>query len=168
MFVNRQKLKHKNKVIAVEAEKNKIAHLAKQQLEDFTKSIQEKNELLEQFKAEIEKYKALPCSNQIPEDESSLNALLNSVILTEDQWLSFQSLFDKVHTGYITRAKDKFKDLTAAELRFLVLSKLNLNYKEMAAIMGVSIDAARISKHRLLKKVQLPEGTDFESFVHSI
>lgn len=160
-LVNRQRLK--------QMQKRKIAEeLAKHQLGDFTKSIQDKNEIIEKFSAEIERYQSLPCSNQLPEKESSLQALLNSVILTEEQWVSFQALFDKVHTGYIARAKNKFRDLTPAELRFLLLSKLGLSYKEMAGILGISVDAVRVTKHRLLKKIQLPEGTALENLVHTI
>lgn len=168
MFINRQKLKHRNKLIAVEAEKEKIEELARHQLEDFTKSIQEKNNLIEQFAAEIEKYQALPCSNELPGRESYLDTLKRSVILTDEQWAEFQALFEKVDPGYIGRVRTKFPDITAAEMRFVLLTKLGLNNKEMAAMLGVSNDAVRVSKYRLLKKIQLPDDTSAEDYFNNI
>ncbi|MBS1772872.1 MAG: tetratricopeptide repeat protein [Bacteroidetes bacterium] len=168
LLINRQKLKHQQRRKEAEAETQRISELAKQQLDDFTRSIQEKNDLIEKFTTEIEKYQALPCSNELPEKESSLLLLQNSVILTEDQWVDFQSLFDKVHSGYINRAKGKYPELTAAELRFFVLTKLGLSNKEMAAMLGVSMEAVRVSKHRLLKKIQLPDGISLEETVQAV
>jgi tetratricopeptide (TPR) repeat protein len=168
LVVNRQKLRHMQKQEMAEAEHKRIEELAKQQLADFTKSIQEKNLLIEQFSTEIERYQALPCSNDIPDKEKSLGALQSSVILTEEQWVNFQALFEKVHSGYINRVKEKFPGLTAAELRFIILSKLELSNKEMSAMLGVSLEAVRISKHRMLKKINLPEGVSVYDLVHSI
>lgn len=168
MFINRQKLKHRNKMIAVEAEKEKIEQLSRYQLEDFTKSIQEKNNLIEQFAAEIEKYQTLPCSNELPGREEYLDTLKLSVILTDEQWTAFQALFEKVDPGYIGRVRTKFPDITAAEMRFVLLTKLGLNNKEMAAMLGVTNDAVRVSKYRLLKKIHLPDDTSPEDFFNSI
>lgn len=168
MFINRQKLKHHNKLIIVEAEKKRVEELARTQLAEFTSSIQEKNRLIEQFTAEIEKYQALPCSNELPGRADYLDTLRRSVILTDEQWAEFQALFEKVDPGYIGRVRTKFPDITAAEMRFVLLTKLGLNNKEMAAMLGVSNDAVRVSKYRLLKKIQLPDDTSAEDYFNNI
>ncbi len=168
LLINRQKLKHIQKRKIAETEKHQAEEMARLQLADFTKSIQEKNELLETFHNEIEKYQAQPNSQEQAEKEKSLQLLQSAVILNDEQWVSFQALFNKVHTGYINRVKEKFPDLTTAELRFILLTKLGLNNKEMAAMLGVSTEAVRVSKHRLLKKIQLPEDVSLEEAVHTI
>lgn len=168
LIINRQKLKHQQKRKMAEAETKRITELAKQQLDDFTRSIQEKNELIEKFSEEIAKYQALPCSNDLPDKENSFQALQNAVILTEEQWVSFQAMFDKVHSGYINRVKMQYPDLTAAELRYMVLTKLGLANKEMASMMGVSLEAIRVNKHRLIKKIQLSEGENIEDIIKAI
>ena len=168
LIINRQKLKHEQKHKIAEAEAKRLAELAQQQLDDFTKSIHEKNKLIENFGAEIQRYQSLIWYNDVPEEENTLQLLQNSVILTEEQWVNFQTLFEKVHTGYISRVKAKFSDLTAAELRFVLLAKLGLANKEMAAMIGVSMEAIRVNKHRLLKKIQLPDGTSLEEMIHTI
>lgn len=169
LLINRQKLKHKQKSDMAEAEARRREELASQQLADFTRSIQEKNELLEQFSTELEKYRThQPDANEQAEKENSLQLLQRSVILNDEQWADFQALFNKVHAGYIGRVKEKFPDLTTAELRSILLTKLGLSNKEMAAMLGVSLEAVRVSKHRLLKKISLPEDTKLEDWVNTI
>lgn len=167
LLVNRQKLKQMQGRKLAEAETLRAEELAKQQLADFTQSIQEKNALIEKFSAEITRYQT-SSYNETPETDSSLEELQSAVILTEEQWVNFQSLFDKVHHGYIARTREKYPALTAAELRFIVLSKLELSNKEMAAMLGVSLEAVRTNKHRLLKKLSLPEGITLYDTVHAI
>ncbi len=169
LLINRQKLKHKQKTDMAVAEARRREELASQQLVDFTRSIQEKNDLLEQFSAELEKYRTQqPDANEQAEKENSLQLLQRSVILNDEQWSDFQALFNKVHTGYINRVKEKYPDLTTAELRSILLTKLGLSNKEMAAMLGVSLEAVRVSKHRLLKKIHLPEDTKLEDWVNTI
>ncbi|HLO71585.1 MAG TPA: tetratricopeptide repeat protein [Flavipsychrobacter sp.] len=169
LLINRQKLKHKQKTDMAMAEARRREELASLQLADFTRSIQEKNDLLEQFSAELEKYRTQqPNANEQAEKENSLHLLQRSVILNDEQWADFQALFNKVHSGYINRVKEKYPDLTTAELRSILLTKLGLNNKEMAAMLGVSLEAVRVSKHRLLKKISLPEDTKLEDWVNTI
>lgn len=165
LLINRQKLKHIQIRKIAEADKQRVEELAKLQLADFTKNIQQKNELIEKFSRELEKYKLSPRTNEQVEQERLLSLLQSSVILNDEQWINFQVLFNKVHAGYINRVKEKFPDLTTAEIRYILLAKLGLSNKEMAAMLGVSIDAVRVSKHRVLKKIQLPEDVSLEEAV---
>lgn len=97
-----------------------------------------------------------------------LSQLQNSILLTEDQWEQFKFNFDKVHIGYLNRLKDKLPDLTPAETRFMVLAKLKLSNKEMAGMLGVSMQGVRNYKYRLRKKLNLPEDGDIDSLVNII
>jgi DNA-binding CsgD family transcriptional regulator len=78
--------------------------------------------------------------------------LRNQTILTDEDWNNFMEKFDQVHTNFIENIRNKFEDISPAELRFLCLTKLDMNNKEMASILGVSPDAMRNTKSRLKKK----------------
>jgi len=169
MFVNRQKLKHRSRLITVEADRKRAEDLARTQLAEFTRGMQEKNELIEQFTARIEKYRT-DTADALAQTTSHnyFEELKQSVIITEDQWTEFRVLFEKVHPGYIARVRDKFADITSAEMRFVLLTKLGLNNREMATMLGVTPDAVRVAKYRLLKKIQLPDGANAEDFLNGI
>ncbi len=164
LFINRQALKHKQKRRLAEADlKN-----AENQLNDFIRSIHEKNALIESITREIEKYQALPHSNELPGNNEVLWQLQQSVLLTEEQWVSFKSNFEKVHTGFFTRLNRKLPDLTPAETRFMALSKLRLSNKEMAAMLGISMQAVRNYKYRLFKKLNMPDDSAVEELLQFI
>ncbi len=165
LFISRQKIKYKRKQESVEAEKRQIEkdlQAAKNELALFTKHIEEKNTLLEQFE-ELEHL------TQKDEDKyHTLAQLERSVLLTDDQWNEFTLLFEKVHGNFLRRLKDKFPNISPAEIRIIALSKLNLSNKAMAGMLGITPDAVRMNKHRIRKKFQLEEDTDFGQFLQNI
>lgn len=123
---------------------------AEGKLQDFTKQI------LGSQKQIIE------LSEQLKDNgnENIIQQLRQSVILTEEDWDQYRQLFDKVHKGYIYRLKQKYPQLTPAEIRYITLVKLQFNNKEMAAALGISVNTIRSTWHRLRKKMELDDEED--------
>ncbi len=179
LYYNRIRLKNKHREQQLLAEKQLAEtelNNAVAQLKDFTKSILEKNELLEKASMKIDEmntaYKQLEDQKtgltlQEP-DSHSLKLLQDSVLLTDDDWKNFSLLFDKVYPEFLIRVKEKLPGLSPAETRFVALSKLKLNNKEMAAMLGVSTDAIRQSRSRFRKKLNLNEEASIEDAIDGI
>jgi len=129
--------------------------IARLNLNSFTESILEKNNLIEQLQ------------NRNPdEDKSSLiQQLQQSTILTEEDWQDFQLLFDKAYPGLILRFREQYQELSVGELRYFVLSRLNISTKEMAGMLGVSANAIQVMRHRIRKKLNLPENISLEEMI---
>jgi tetratricopeptide (TPR) repeat protein len=160
-MVNRRRLKHKNR-------EEKAAHelqTAQIELENFTKSLQEKNRKIDQFATELEKIKTE--HHQVSISETLLQ-LQQSTILTEEEWNGFRAIFEKVHAGYINRLKVKFPDLSPGDVRYIVLVKLNFDNKEMANILGVGTNAVRNSKYRLRKRFDIHDDESFDNMIQNI
>jgi hypothetical protein len=170
LLINRQRLKYRHTQEQLQVEKLQAkAELlnATSQLEDFMRSISEKNELIEKFSAEVnrmqEQYGA---GNYLNEP---LLELQRSTILTDDEWNKFQNTFEKVHKGFLKRLKHKVQGLSPVETRFMLLSRLRLSTSEMAAALGISSEAARQNTARLKIKLSLPnEEHSLEDFAASI
>ncbi len=152
-------------------------NIAKEQLNSFTKSIIEKNEVIDKAKAEIlriandfhqlqNKQQATGTSGFA--DDGELKHLYESVILTDFDWSNFTSLFDKVYPEFFIRVKQKFPQLSLSEKKFIALSKLKLDNKEMAAMLGVGTDAIRQNRSRLKKKLNLAEEILLEEIIDQI
>lgn len=166
LIVARQRLAYSTKQALMEADQKLIASeldAAQKQLTDFTKRLKEKNKVIEAFAEDVKNIKAESAANE--DKENILPQLLNATILTEDEWSEFKKLFEKVHTGYITRIQHRFPDISQSDLRFLVLSKLGLNNKEMAAILGVRPDTLRTSKYRLRKKIGISTDDELNEII---
>jgi hypothetical protein len=162
IFKNKQKLnKQKQKLLSSQleiAEYNlKISEL---KLNDFAQRIQEKSKLIDDMKEKLEQNSTT--------GNNLLTELQQSTILTEDDWTRFKSLFEQVHTGFFNRMKEKYPEMSPAEIRYLTLAKLQLSTKEMAAALGVSTQSIRTNWYRIRKKIELPEEITVEELVAEI
>ena len=178
LLVNSQRAKHKKDKIISEKEKG-LLQIEKQRVEDelsnaknaldtYTRNMVEKNELLEQFKTDIENLKKIK-SKELEEIRiEQLENLNKTTILTEQDWDKFRGLFENVYKGFFIRLKEKLPDLTNAETRLICLTKLKLDTKQMASILGVSDNTIKISRHRLRKKLGLSEADSITDIAESI
>ncbi len=163
LYRKRKNLRFKLKQQQLETENYKAAQqliAAEQQLTNFSKSIQEKNELLEQFTLQIEEMHLLTGKKETDKAEI-LEKLKQAVVLTNEDWDNYKQLFDKVHPNFSNKLQTKHPTVTQAELRYLMFSKLNLNNKEMAATMGIGLEAIRSLKFRVKQKL----NGDFEDIM---
>ncbi|HEY8896066.1 MAG TPA: tetratricopeptide repeat protein, partial [Niastella sp.] len=104
-LIFRQQLKQK---------KNKeLLTNAQAQLKYYIDSVREKNQLINQFKQEIEQLHAMPEQyTLLQEKEEIATRLKHYSILTEDDWNEFRHLFEKVQIGFFDKLKQHFPDLT--------------------------------------------------------
>jgi hypothetical protein len=137
-------------------------------LEKYTENLRQKNELIEEFKAEIE-YLHLQLGEP-PDREKLLHLekLMRAHIMTDDTWDEFKKLFEKVHAGFLFRVREKFIQVTESDIRLLTLVKLGLSNREMANMLGVTTEAIKKSRQRLRKKINLPEHLSLEEVVITI
>jgi tetratricopeptide (TPR) repeat protein len=185
LLISRQKIKHKKNTLLFEknielSEKEKdVLKLEKQHMEDelaaakmvlteYLESMEEKNKLLEEFKADVEKLKSLNDKESTEQRIKNLEYLNKATILTDEDWNKFKQLFEQVHKDFFKRLREKLPDLTQAEVRMICLTKLNLGTKQMAGILGVSFDTIRKSRYRLRKKLGLAEEDRIDDIVESI
>ncbi|MCF2490652.1 hypothetical protein [Dyadobacter sp. CY347] len=154
-YKNREKQRAINDQLAKAEQELTFAAI---QLEEFTRSISEKTQLVEELSARY----------GMNESEGTVQELQNITILTDEQWEYFRSLFEKIHVGYLSRLREKLPGLTPAETRFMALAKLNLTYKEMASTLGISVQSVRVIRHRIRKKLNVPEESDLKDVVATI
>ncbi|HEY9177269.1 MAG TPA: tetratricopeptide repeat protein, partial [Flavipsychrobacter sp.] len=162
LFINRQKLKRK---LAEDAAEN-IRDRAQRQIDNLARSISEKNELIERVSEELAKKQAQ--GDVSPAEYDLLHEMKQAILLTEEQWAAFKDDFEKIHKGYIVRLRERIPDITPAETRFFVLTKLRLSNKEMAGMLGISVQAIRVLKHRTMKKLEIEEDSQLDELIQSI
>jgi tetratricopeptide (TPR) repeat protein/DNA-binding CsgD family transcriptional regulator len=135
------------------------------ELENFTNNLINKSKLIDEMEARLNLF-----STNHAEAEKSLKItqLTQMRILTNADWVTFKEHFEKVHKGYIPSIRKKYDNLTPAELRTLLLIKLNMESDEIAAVLGISLISVKTARYRLKKKLGLTEEEDLISFVQNI
>ncbi|MEM9823305.1 MAG: hypothetical protein AAF985_19645, partial [Bacteroidota bacterium] len=89
---------------------------------------------------------------------------INHLQISEDLEL-LQSNVDKVNRAFYEKLEKNFGELTANEKYLAGLIRLNLSNKDVAAIRGISTSSAKMSRHRLRKKLQLSPDQDIVGFL---
>jgi len=180
---NDQKLHEQNKQVyetqsqLMEAElKNKqlLEENLKQQLEikakeltSYTLHVIRKNQLLENLNSQLEamvKDDKRDQKRQIKQlsDQIALN-------LNDDQhWDEFRGIFEQVHQSFFDRLQQQSDSLTSNDLRLLALIKMNHTSADIATLLGISQDSLRVLRHRIRKKLNLPQGDNFSAYIQSI
>lgn len=161
LFIYRNKrLKHRQEQLLKDLklkEKEKQLAVAQEQLLDFAHHLAEKNELIQKLETQQEN-----------STDEVMQELEQAVILTGKDWGRFRELFEQVHPGYLALLPEKIPGITPAEIRMMALAKLNFSNKEMAASLGVTPQAIRVTWHRLRKKLGLSEEGTIEELVSRI
>jgi DNA-binding CsgD family transcriptional regulator/tetratricopeptide (TPR) repeat protein len=158
LILNRKRLKEKMKKEKVEQEMN----WAKEQMRLFTDNIIEKTSLIEKLELQVKR------KQDTSEQQLIIAELNQQTILTEDDWLKFKSLFEKIHPAFFASLKQKVSDITVAEQRMAALTRLQLTSKQMASMLGISVDSVHKTRQRLRQRLQLGSDINLEEYVSNI
>ena len=129
------------------------------ELTSYTLNFVQKSELFQQLKEKIESLKDAPPKQQ-GKIINELNRVVKQHINIDRNWEDFRLYFEDVHTGFIEKLKENHPDLSANDLKICALTRLNLNIKESATILGITPESVKTARYRLRKKLDL--GTNEE------
>lgn len=166
LLFSRFQLKAKNREQKMLADKVRAEHeleVSSLHLQEFINSLKLKNELLESSKEEL-----FTLRQKLDNQTDAEDNLVNSVILTDDDWRRFRKLFERVHPGFFDRLEQQLPELSSSEVRLLTLYRLELSNKEIAAMLGVGANAVRTLRSRMKPKLSLNENESVERFARSI
>jgi DNA-binding CsgD family transcriptional regulator len=165
LLLNRQRLKEMLKTIKIEKEKllleNEIAS-AKEQMQMFTVNIIEKTNLIEKLEDQVKNTEDLNLRQPL------ITELSNQTILTEDEWIRFKGMFEKIHPVFFMKLKNISPDITVAEQRMAALTRLQLTTRQMASMQGISPDSVHKTRQRLRQRIGVSGETNLEEYFASI
>ncbi len=152
------KAKQKQQVLMAEIEVNKI------ELDSFT------NQLIEHNKAQLtlkNKLEEVIQKTNYSENNLNLSELVNSKILTDDDWIVFKMKFNKVYPLFGVQIRNKIMKLTLEEERLIIMNKLKLKNSEIAQIIGISTESIIKSRYRLKKKLNISKEISLVQYIES-
>lgn len=133
-----------------------------------TSFIIHRNELIMKIKNILDDFYAHNKSNAITPLYQKINSLLNNNVNSEDDWKMFLIKFEEKHTGFFKKMKTLYPQLTNNDLRLCACLKLNLESKEIASLMNLSVRAVENSRYRLRKKLNIQPSQNLNEFFLSI
>ena len=165
LYFNRLRLKQKHRQEFALQQKNAAEtelQAAKEQMQLITENIIEKTELIEKLSRQLSH------KEQNSEQHQLINEITHQTILTEEDWENFKNLFEKIYPGFFLNLKEKARDITIAEQRMAALTRLNLTARQMATMLGISVDSVHKSRQRLRQRLHIPVEVNLEESVASL
>jgi len=104
---------------------------------------------------------------QVPAVKKHIRFLRNS-LNNDNEWAGFLTHFEEVNHGFLTRLKAAHPSLTANDIRFICYVYMNLNAKEIAGMLNISLDACRKRKERISQKMGLKDSSALYSYLYDI
>lgn len=144
--------------------KSELTHLNKM-LASSTMNLVVKNEFIIGIK---EKINSIKLNNTDPKEKKALQQIINQIDSTlriKDDWEDFEYHFNKVHGDFLKRVRTKFDDLSPNDQKLCAFLRLNLNTKEIANIMSISLRGVEVARYRLRKKLNLTKGENLSKFI---
>ena len=135
---------------------------AREQLNMFTENIVEKTNMIEKLEEQVRD------KTVSTEQQMLITELGQQTILTEDDWIKFKILFEKIYPTFFKQIKKTAPDITLAEMRMAALVLLQLTSKQTAAILGISVDSVHKTRQRLRQRLQLNSDINLDDYIAGI
>ena len=169
-FLSRKVFLDKQMIIANQNQKIALSDLEhkKRELASISTNILQENEQISNILKDLKYYTSLL---KLDKDKSIFNPLIQSVkrLLTEKRKEDLYSdQFNAAYPGYFEYLTRTYKDLTTSDLKLCTFLRMNLNTKEIADIMGLSVRSVESRRYRLRKKIHLSKDEDLVSKLISL
>ena len=169
-FLSRKVYLDKQMIISFQNEKiakSKLEH-KKRELAAISTNIVQENEQVSNILKDLKYYSSLLKSEK---DRNSFSPLIKSInrILSEKRKEDLYSdQFNAAYPGYLEYLTRTYVDLTTSDLKLCTFLRMNLNTKEIAEIMGLSVRSVESRRYRLRKKLGLSKDEDLVSNLISL
>ena len=94
-----------------------------------------------------------------------VNSISNS---SKDNWKEFEARFLAVNKSFYDKLNEQFPKLTQGDQKLCALIKLNFSSKEMAKLLGISVESVHTTRSRLRKKLNLSRGMNLKEFIANV
>lgn len=124
-----------------------------------------KNEFIESIKEELQAVKEKGRSVETKQALERLVKEIDTTLRLQEDWEQFEYHFNKVHRDFLTRLRTDYPDLSPNEQKLCAFLRLNLNTKEIANLLHISLRGVEVARYRLRKKLDLEKGQNLSKFI---
>lgn len=129
-----------------------------------TSSIIQRNEIIIGIKNEVEDFFRKQNNKSLQPLYQKISAALSSDLDAEEDWKMFLIKFEQKHTNFFKKLKEIYPQLTSNDLKLCACLRLNLDSKEIASLMNISVRAVENNRSRLRKKLDIPQNQHLSDF----
>ena len=159
-------LELKNKNLEEESLKQQL-EIKSRELSTHTLNLIKNNQLLEDMRNTLQEMVKEDKRDQKKQMQQIIHQI-NQSFNHEQHWKEFTAAFEQVHQSFFDNLKQHSSDLTSTDIRLIALLKVNMDSKDIASLLGISMDSLRVSRYRLRKKLNIEQGDNLSSFIQAL
>ena len=153
-----KQLIRRNKELEIQ-KANELLELKNKELAASVLQLVEKDEFLKDLKEKLK-------SNKDNLQQSEINKLLRTISVNNtNNWEEFRLRFTAVNEKFYKKLTKKYPNLTQSDHKVCALIKLNFSSKDMARLLGISVESVHTTRYRLRKKLKLERKENLEDFI---
>nr|WP_249665372.1 tetratricopeptide repeat protein [Mucilaginibacter sp. Bleaf8] len=141
--------------------------LKSKELSNHTLNLIKNNQLLEDMRNTLQEMVKDDKRDQKRQMQQLIQQI-NQSFNHEQHWKEFTTAFAQVHQSFFDNLKTYSSDLTSADVRLVTLMKINLDSKDIATLLGISMDSLRVARHRLRRKLNIDQGDNLSAFIQAL
>ncbi len=124
-----------------------------------------KNELLQKIKHEISELKDANGKKLSSEQLKRIDKIITEAMSDEGDWNLFEKSFNEAHENFFKKLKANHKDLVPNDLKLCAYLRMNMNSKEIASLLNISLRGVEIRRYRLRKKLNVSHEKNLTEFL---
>ena len=141
---------------------NEIVQLKNKELSASTLKLIEKEEFIITLKDKLSQKNGNVNFQEIQRIVHSMS------VGNQQNWEEFEARFINVNRDFYHDLKQSYPRLTQGDLKLCALIKLNFTSKDMARLMGISVESVHTTRYRLRKKLGLERNINLTEFIANI
>lgn len=169
LYFNYVRTKHRTEKQMIKREReleiqnvNELIEMKNKELAASTLKLIQKDEFLSNLKDKLAQQDGDLSSKRVKQIVRSINS--NS----SQNWEEFEARFISVNQDFYQRLEVKFPKLTQGDKRLCALIKLDFSSKDMAKLMGISVESVHTNRYRLRKKLDLERDKNLTEFIATL
>ncbi|UMB61760.1 tetratricopeptide repeat protein [Lutibacter sp. A80] len=139
---------------------NEILELKNKELTEAALRLIEKDEFISNLKKKLCNYTGELNTSIIKRMLKSIQGGPNS------NWKEFEARFTAINQSFYDKLNMQFPNLSQTDQKICALVKLNFPSKDMAKLLGISVESVHTSRYRLRKKLGLERNDNLEEFIN--
>ena len=106
--------------------------------------------------------------NEFRQELRRLLRLLQADSRADQDWEQFAVHFDQVYGDFLKRLREQFPQLSPNDYRLCAYLRMNLNTKEIAHLLNISVRGVEGSRYRLRRKLELSNEANLVDFLMGV
>lgn len=165
-FLKQEAISSEQQIVKIRNEQLQADLASKsRELANSAMNIVYKNELLQKISDEIAHLKD-STGKKLPDDQlRKIQKVINEGMTDDRDWNLFESSFNEAHESFFIKLKSHHPDLVPNDLKLCAYLRMNMNSKEMASLLNISLRGVEIRRYRLRKKLNLEHDKNLVEFL---